>query len=203
MSIAIESNEGAIKLVPTLFRWYTDSVMALLALVGVTLFAITWTCKVPDIQAWLIEPDPILGISNRTMLLSAGALHLVFCGGMLTTRNLLYRAILIIWTGLNCLIFRFAMIWLTKKAPFAMEYFVGWRIKVKPGTLDVCWLLFVGYLIAGSSIFILLKRRYTKQREDKIWFQHWQETRDQASDAEKQAIRNPQDKTGARTDESL
>jgi hypothetical protein len=169
---------------PPLFRGYIYLTAALLVVIGAMLFLVIWTCKVRVIQSFLNAQAPFLGFSNRATLLLAGVLHLVFGGWLFVTRDLMNQGLLALWAGLNHFIYRMAMIWLTTMAaPFPIEYFVGWRLGVRPETVDLCWKLLIAYLLFGSSVFMLLNIlfnwRQEKQLKDEAWVKHWQDTRDQ------------------------
>ena len=164
-----------------LFKGYIYSTAVMLGSIGVILVLITWHCKRHEIQPWLNAPDPLLGFSNRTVLLLAGTLHLAFSGWLFATRDSINRVIIALWVALNYFLYRVAMFWIVgMKAPFAMEEFSGWRLGgVRPETVDLCWKLFIAYLVVGSSVFVLLKLWQLKQLKNEAWVRQWLKMREQ------------------------
>ena len=179
------------------FKGYVYSTAALLGSIGVMLILITWHCKRREIQPWLNSHDPLFELSNRTVLLLAGVLHLAFSGWLFATRDLVNRVIAALCVGLNYLVYRVAMVWAMEiTTPFPMENFVAWRIRVKPQTVDLCWKLFIAYLVIGSSALMLLKLWQLKQLKNEAWVRHWLKTRDQDGPRQKPVIPKPPDNTG-------
>jgi len=197
MTAKLESRKGVkMEWLPPLFKAYIYSTAALLGAIGVMLFLITWTCKVRGIQPYLNEPAPLFGLANRTVLLLAGVLHLAFGVCLLAMRDLISQGLLVQWAGLNCFLYRMAMVWMAgMRTPYPMENFVGWRLGAKPETVDLCWNIFIAYLILGSSVLmlakVLLKWWQSKQLKEEAWFKHWQETRDQDRPKAKPVIQKP------------
>lgn len=182
---------------PPLFKGYIYSTAVLLVAIGATLFLVTWTCKFRGIQPFLNAPAPLFGFSNRSVLLLAGILHLILGGCLFVPRDLNLRGLLTLWAGLNCFLYRMAMVWMAgMKAPYPLEEFVGWRLGINKQTVDICWKFFIAYLIVGSSVLMLLKIllgwRQLKQLKEEAWFKHWQETRDQDRPQAKPVIQKPQ-----------
>jgi hypothetical protein len=190
MPAKIENNDRTkTEWVSRLFNGYVYSTAALLGAIGAMLFLVTWTCKVRGIQPWLNGPDPLFGFANRTVLLLAGALHLALGGCLFAMRDLVNRGLLALWVGLNCFLYRVAMVWVMEMtAPFPMENFVGWRMGVKSGMVDLCWKLFIAYLVIGSSALMLLRLWQLKQSKDEAWVKRWLETRDQDRPPEKPVV---------------
>ena len=168
------------------FKGYVYSIATLFGAIGAMFLLLIWTYKFRRFQPWLTEPDPLFGFANRTVLLLAGALQLAFCGCLFAMRSFINQGLLILWAGLNCLLFRMAFVWLMKiKVPFPMENYMGRWLGVRPMTVDFCWKLFIAYLIIGSSTFMLLKLRQLKQSKDEAWAKQWLETREQTESFEK------------------
>jgi hypothetical protein len=164
-----------------LFKGYIYATAGFLGPVGFILLIVTWTCKVPAIQPWLSAPDPLFGMSNRMMLLLAGVLHLFFAGCLLLKRDIFSQWLLALLVGWSYFLLRITLVWsIDTKAPYPIEAFIGWRIGVKPETIDLWWKVFTVFLLVLSSIFVLLEFWRLKQVKNVAWLRHWQETRNQS-----------------------
>jgi hypothetical protein len=165
---------------PPLFKGYIYSTVALCGAIGAMLLLITWTCKVRGIQPYLNSQASLFGLSNRMVLLLAGTLQLLFGGCLFVARSVTTQGLLVLWAGLNGLLYRIVMVWaMNMTVPLPREGFVGWRLGVRPETVDLCWKLYTAYLVFGSSTFMLFRLWQWKQLKDEAWVKQWQETRNQ------------------------
>lgn len=150
----------------------------LLALVGLFLL-LTWWATRNSNDRWFGWRDPLLGIGNRAMLILGGALHLGAAAYLFSAKDLMNRSLVALWGGLNHLIYYMGIRVTDRFALPEAEHFVGWRLHLQPGEVDVGWKILQGWLILTSIVFLLVIWRYSKQLQKEIWFKRWLESRKQ------------------------
>jgi hypothetical protein len=126
----------------------------------------------------LARPDELFGISNRALLLLTGLAHLTLAVVLLAVRDMATRALLMLWLGLNHLLYYFGMTWLGAAAPFPTVVLAGWRIGLKPERLDRWWKLAITGLLLGGILALWLERRRLKRIEAAAFLEHWRKARE-------------------------
>jgi len=147
----------------------------------------------------LRQPDLIFSIiSNRTVFEIAGAIQLVIAGYLFFGRNLITKIVIILWIGLNHLVYREATIFLPSgKGVFPPALLISRHIGVTPKTLDTFWKLFIMYLLIGG-LFQIFKESRDKIRRRKIAFVgEWQRKRDVEKSGNRQPLAQGQPKKDA------
>lgn len=124
----------------------------------------------------LREPDVLFGLSNRSTLVLAGVVHLVIGVCVAATRTPNMQALVLLWFGLNHLVYRLGLGWMEVREPPVLRA-LSLRLGIRPETLDAGWKWFIGYLIVGSALVLLLEWRRQKQRETEAFMEEYRRRR--------------------------
>lgn len=124
----------------------------------------------------LREPDVLFGLSNRSTLVLAGVVHLVIGVCVLATRNPNTQGVVLLWLGLNHLVYRLGLGWMGIREPPVVRA-VSLKLGMRAETLDMTWKWFIGYLILGSALVLLLEWRRQKQREAEAFMEEYRRRR--------------------------
>jgi hypothetical protein len=132
----------------------------------------------------LREQDALLGLSNRTVLMLLALLHLGVCGWLLAARDATGQGLVMLWLGVNCLVYRLGMAWLKAATPLPVVKLLAWKLGASAHALDIGWRLFIAYLVVGSVAHLLLERRRLRQMQSDAFLRHWKEVREHRAAAE-------------------
>jgi hypothetical protein len=157
----------------TLLKGNMRLAAAALAVAGL---AMLWACS--GGHSWLRQPDALVGLSNRTLLAVFGLLHLGLAGWLLVTRDLMSQGLLMLWLGVNYLIYRLGMAWVKAAIPLPVVKLVAWKLGASPPVVDACWKLLTAYLLLGGPAHLLLERRRTRMLQDAAFLTHWKGMRE-------------------------
>lgn len=153
---------------------YVYCTSALLAVFGLALlFALSEPLRV------LQAPDALLGASSRLLLVLVGALHLVVSGCVFATRSVITQAILLLWLGLNCMIYRVGLIWMGVAGPPPLIEALGLKYGFRSEALDAFWKGFIAYLIIGSALVLFSEWRRAKRERAEEFMKNYQKKRRQ------------------------
>ena len=156
-----------------LLRGHVHLTATALAVMGL---AMLWACTS---RHWLLgERDALFDLSNRTVLAVLGLLHLGLSGWLLATRGSMSEGFMMLWLGVNCIVYRVGMAWMKAASPLPVVQLVAWKLGANPKAVDICWRLFIAYLVVGSLARLLLERRRLKGLESEAFLRHWKETRE-------------------------
>jgi hypothetical protein len=114
----------------------------------------------------LSENDVLFGVTNRVMLVVAGALYLAVSCALFLNDDSLVGDLLAFWMGLNCLAYRAGMIWMNVPAPYSTAQLVGWKTGLGPDTVNVLWNLFTIYLVMVGILILMLEWRIRTRPPD-------------------------------------
>jgi hypothetical protein len=148
----------------------------LLALVGLFLFSVVWATR-NSTDWWLSSRDPLLDVSNWTMLVIAGLLHTAVAAYLFAARDLLNRGLGVLWMGLNYLLYYGGIHLAQPTAIPNTERFLGWRLNLQPTEVDFRWKLLMAYLIATGSMLLVLSWRHSTKVGKEVWLQQWKVSR--------------------------
>jgi DNA-directed RNA polymerase subunit RPC12/RpoP len=165
-------------------KGYVYVTAVVLGVIGLFLLSTVWATR-ENKDLWLNGPNALLGLSNRTVLLLAGVLHVGLCVFLFATRNLTNKGLAILWAGLNHFIYRVGLEMTHGAALRPMEQFIAWRLQVRLATAAVIWKLLIAYLIAGSVLFGLLLWRTVWRLKKESYFISWQKQRAAEQEREK------------------
>jgi|ERR1043166_62820 hypothetical protein len=157
---------------PPLFVWYVYASGLLLVVVGLVM-VLTASERLKILQ----EPDVLFGAQNRIVLALAGLLHVALVGCLLATRSLLTRAALLLWLGINHVVYRLGLIWMHVAAPAPLLRAMGLKLEAQATALNTCWTWLIGYLVAGSVLVALSEWRRLRRLEADEFMTEWRRTR--------------------------
>ena len=126
----------------------------------------------------LASPDALLGVSNHTVLVVAGVLHLVFGGYLLVTMDPLARGAMTGWAGLNYMIYRIGMASMGVTAPFPFLRAVAQNVGVAPRALDRAWWWVIVFYLAGACVLLMGEWCRWRRSMKKSFAERWREYRD-------------------------
>lgn len=158
-----------------LLRGYVYATAAFLAGAGLLLvFTACDAARLPQFR----ERDALFGLTTRTLLAVAGLLYLALSAYLFVGRDWMMRGLVILWAGLNHVVYYLGMVWLHAAAPFPAVVLVGWRIGVRPEVVDRRWKWFIASLVVGSTLLLLVEWRRLKQVEAAALLKRWRELRE-------------------------
>lgn len=129
----------------------------------------------------LRERDELLGLSNRSVMVLGGAVHLAVCVGVLSVRDAKMRAMVLLWLGLNHLIYRLGLAWMAVRELPVLRA-TGLKVGIRPETLDTVWKCFIAYLILGGGVMLYLERRRRKRVEAQEFMEQYRRKRARQND---------------------
>lgn len=157
-------------------KGYLYLTATVLGLIGLFLLYTVWATRNSG-DWWLGWRDPLLGLSNRSLLLLGGVLHVGVAAFLFASRDLTNRLLASLWLGLNHLIYYAGIVTMEPTALPNTERFLAWRLGITPNSVDARWKIFQAYLIVVSAVFLFLLWRRSKRLGNEAWFKHWQESR--------------------------
>jgi hypothetical protein len=136
------------------------SCCVILTLTGLAkLYSATGNAEILD------RPDPLLRMSNSTVLLAAGAFELAVTTYLLISESGIGRCLCIFWVALNFILYRLGTFWLDPGKPCPCIGTLADKLEglgLKPQTID-WWLKgIIVYMLSGSLFFMV--REYRHQR---------------------------------------
>jgi hypothetical protein len=139
----------------------------------------------------LSQPDGLFDVSNRTLLVVAGALHLVVGGLLFFARDLMSQGLIALWAGLNHVVYLAGLAWLKAAVPLPAVVVVAWELRVSTGFVYIVWKSFIALLIIGGTLLVLLERRRLKQTHAEVFLERWGEMRENKVTSPTQGTRGP------------
>jgi hypothetical protein len=121
--------------------------------------------------------DDLFGVTIRTVLVVAALLHLAACGWLFATRDLVNQAMVLLWMGVNHVVYRTALAWLKVATPLSILRVIGMKVGIHARTLDFCWKLFMAYLVVGSVVVLIFEWRRLRRLKAEEFLMHWRERR--------------------------
>jgi hypothetical protein len=135
------------------------SINRLFILTSGTLLAVTGMAKLVSItgtQMILLQPDPLIGISFRHLLLSVGILELIIASlCLLFTRKVTVNLVLIGWLSTSFLIYRTGLWAINWQRPCHCLGNLTDAVHISPQTADTGIKVLLGYLLCGSYLSLL------------------------------------------------
>lgn len=120
--------------------------------------------------------DVLFGVSNRTVLVLAGTGHLAVSTCVFVARSANMRVAVLLWLALNHLVYRLGLGWMEVREPPVLRA-VSLRLGIRPETLDAGWKWFIGYLIVGSAVVLLLEWRGRKRQKAEAFMEEYRRRR--------------------------
>lgn len=104
----------------------------------------------------LAQPDPVLMLSHRTVLVAVGVLELAVAAYLFFGRNLRNKHLLVVWLGVSFLAYRLALAWIAPGKPCPCLGTLTERLPLRPDSVDLLLKLVIVYMLSGSLLFLLL-----------------------------------------------
>jgi hypothetical protein len=143
--------------VPRKLRFLEDWLLIAATLCAFFGFSVLLTAL--DGEPLLKQTDPLLGLSARLTLLIAALFFFGLSAYLFAGRNRMNKGIALLWMGLNFLVYGFGIYWIQRSGPCAIVVLTGWRLGIWPATLNLIWEIFIGLLIAGGVLVLILERQ--------------------------------------------
>lgn len=118
--------------------------------------------------------DVVLGVSTRNVLWMAGSLHLALFGALPFIHNRTTQSILMLWLGLNHILYRTGLSWLNASTPLVILRVIGMKVGVHARVLDTAWKWFMAYLVVSSLVVLVLEWRRARRQRDADYLAQWQ-----------------------------
>ncbi len=150
---------------------------------SLVLVVMTLVMLAASLEDWALlrRRDALLGVTIRTVLIVAGLLHLVISGWVFATRDVVNQALLLLWVGVNHLVYRAGLAWLKAATPLPILRVLGMKVGIPARTLDFCWKLWMAYLVIGSLVVLVLAWRRRKRLATEAFFLDWRKTREKGT----------------------
>jgi hypothetical protein len=137
------------------------SCCVLLTLTGLAkLYSATGNAEILDLA------DPLLGVSNGTVFLTAGALELSVAAYLLLGENNIRRCACIFWLALNFFLYRVGIYWLNLGKACPCVGTLGEKLErlgLKPEMTNWLLKMVIVYMLTGGVFFLIAELR--RQRE--------------------------------------
>jgi DNA-directed RNA polymerase subunit RPC12/RpoP len=139
----------------------------------------------------LREPDAVLGLSTRMVLVLAGLLHLGISGGMFATRDPMMLGMVAGWAALNYVVYLAGTVWLKAAGEIPAVVVLGWELGVSAKVIEIVWCFFIVYLVTCGLLLLVLERRRLKQTQAEVFLERWGEMREDKVASAIQGDRGP------------
>jgi len=130
----VPAEETSGQAISWVLKAYVRTGAATLALAGLAML-----CAATGEERLHGQADPLFGLTNRAMLVLFGVAHLAFSGVLLVVRDLMNQGFISLWIGVNYLAYRMGMVWVKAAVPFPALRLVGWKLGIRPSSVEVCW----------------------------------------------------------------
>lgn len=127
--------------------------------------------------ALLGRKDVVFEVPVRVVLLVAGLVHLVAAVWVFARRDLTNQSLILLWLGVNHVLYRAALAWLNASVPLTVLRVLGMKVGVHARTLDVWWKVFMAFLIVGSVLVSVGEWRWRKRLRDEAFLAEWEKKR--------------------------
>lgn len=121
--------------------------------------------------------DVVLEVPVHVVLLVAGLVHLGGAVWVFATRDLTSQSLILLWLGVNYVLYRAASAWLNASVPLTVLRVLGMKVGVRAQTLDVWWKAFMAFLLMGSVAVLVGEWRRRKRLRAEAFLAQWQEQR--------------------------
>lgn len=132
----------------------------------------------PRMRQLLASPDAVLGVSNHTVLIVVGVIHLVLSVFLIVKRDPISCGAVTAWAGFNYLVYRMGMAWMGVAAPFPGVRAVAQNAGVASATLDVWWRLVTLFYLTGACVILACEWRRWRRAKSRAFVEHWREYRE-------------------------
>jgi prepilin-type processing-associated H-X9-DG protein len=137
-------------------------------LIGILTFLLGFLCVLTalDSEPLLAQPDRILGLSTRGMLLMVAVSCLALGVSGFALKNLKTIALVHLWVVFNVLIYVAGMLWTKSGVPFPVVVLPAWKMGIWPKYFDIFWILFLGGVVVVSVLGLIAEKRESKARKE-------------------------------------
>jgi hypothetical protein len=113
----------------------------------------------------LFSSDPLLGVSNRTVLWAAGVLELGVVAFLLLSEDNVSRCACVCWLALNFTLYRVGIFWLHPGKLCPCLGTVTDKLGLKPQTVNWMLKMVIVYMLAGSVLFLIREWQHRQFRK--------------------------------------
>jgi hypothetical protein len=132
----------------------------------------------PRMRQLLASSDAVLRVSNHTLLIVVGIIHLMLSVFLIVKRDPISCGAMTGWAGLNYLVYRVGMVSMGVAAPFSCVQAVAQNAGVAPATLDVWWRLVTLFYLTGACVILACEWRRWRRAKSKAFVERWREYRE-------------------------
>ncbi len=114
----------------------------------------------------LSDPDPLLPLSNRELMLLAGLMELVVVWFLLSRKPEAARLLIVAALGTEFLLYRIGLWWIHATKPCScLGNATGW-LGISPAVADNTAKAILVFLLVGSYYFLLKQKRSTRTKAE-------------------------------------
>ena len=92
----------------------------------------------------------------------------------MVVRSRLTKAALLLWLGLNHILYRVGQAWLNASTPLVILRVLGMKVGIHARVLDTAWKWFMAYLVVSSLVVLVLEWRRARRQCDADYLARWQ-----------------------------
>ncbi len=126
----------------------------------------------------LRQPDFLLLVNTRVLLALLGLFHVFLSGYILTASSRTIQAGVILWLGVNHLVYRAAKSWLGVAGTLPVVEVLARKCGVQTWVVNGVWKWVVVYWIASSLLVLLLEWRQRRRQEKELFMENWRKQRE-------------------------
>lgn len=135
----------------------------------------------PRMRQLLASPDAVLGMSNHTLLIVAGVIHLALGAFLIVKRDPASCGAVTAWAGFNYLVYHIGVAWMGVAAPLPGVRAVAQNAGIAPATLNVAWWCVTLFFLTGTCVILAGACRRWRQAKSIAVLERWREYRETAS----------------------
>jgi hypothetical protein len=121
----------------------------------------------------LAQPDPVTGLTTRTLLCVAGLAHLAIGVWLCAMRDLVSLGLVACWAALNYAVYLCGAAWLKAAGAIPAVVVFAWELGVSPRVIYAAWGVFMAYLVVSGLVLLLLERRRRLRLEAEAFLKGW------------------------------
>ena len=161
-------------------QWFCAAVAVSWVTIGLAILLAAFDDSLLEHERVLRRPDPLLEFGTRGVMVVAGWFHLLLTGLLFFLRDPVRRALLVVWGGSVCALYRLGFGWagggVDSGASCPVVGLTADKVGLNPGLFGFGWGLVLVGSVLGALLQLLLEWRRGKRREAAAFMERWRES---------------------------